>query len=78
MKRTKTISLLLIIFILIALLPMNALAAGNDKTTRTVYLHAQGENPQLTTNNSTVYMLLLMIRTEVRMKTTRTQSHNTT
>ena len=56
MKRTKTISLLLIIFILIGLLPMNALAAGNDKTTRTVYLHAQGENPQLTTNNSTVYM----------------------
>lgn len=56
MTRSKIISLLLSIVMLISILPLHTLAADNDKTLRSVYLHAQGENPQLTTNNSTIYM----------------------
>ncbi len=56
MTRSKIISLLLSIVMLIGIFPINISAADNDKTLRTVYLHAQGENPQVTTNNSTVYM----------------------
>lgn len=56
MTRSKIISLLLSIVMLIGLFPMNISAADNEKTLRSVYLHAQGENPQVTTNNSTVYM----------------------
>ncbi len=56
MTRSKIISLLLSIVMLIGILPLHISAADNDKTLRTVYLHAQGVNPQETTNNSTVYM----------------------
>lgn len=56
MTRRKIISLLLSIVMLIGIFPLNISAADNDKALRTVYLHAQGENPQGTTNNSTVYM----------------------
>ena len=56
MTRSKIISLLLSIVMLISILPLHTLAADNDKTLRSVYLHAQGDNPQVTTNNSTVYM----------------------
>ena len=56
MTRSKIISLLLSIVMLISILPLHTLAADNDKTLRSVYLHAQGENPQETTNNSTIYM----------------------
>ena len=52
----KIISLLLSIVMLIGILQLNISAADTDKTLRTVYLHAQGENPQETTNISTVYM----------------------
>ncbi len=56
MTRSKIISLLLSIVMLSSIFPLNISAADNDKTLRSVYLHAQGENPQVTTNNSTVYM----------------------
>ncbi len=56
MLRRKITSLILSIVMLIGILPLHTSAADNDKTLRTVYLHAQGENPQVTTNNSTVYM----------------------
>ena len=56
MTRSKILSLLLSIVIIIGMLPMATLAADNDKTMRSVYLHAQGENPQTTTNSSTVYI----------------------
>ena len=56
MTRSKIISLLSSIVILISILPLQTIAADNDRTLRSVYLHAQGENPQVTTNNSTVYM----------------------
>ncbi len=56
MTRTKIISLILSIVMLIGLLPQGVLAEDTDKTRRTVYLHAQGEDPKETTNNSTVYM----------------------
>ncbi len=56
MTRSKIISLLLSIVMLIGIFPMNISATDDDKTLRSVYLHAQGENPQVTTNNSTVYM----------------------
>lgn len=56
MTRSKIISLILSIVMLIGIFPMNISATDNDKTLRSVYLHAQGEEPQITTNNSTVYM----------------------
>ena len=56
MAPRKIISLLLSIVILSGIFPLNTFAADNDKTMRSVYLHAQGENPQETTNNSTIYM----------------------
>ncbi len=56
MKRCRIISLLLSIVILTGILPIHISAANNDKTMRAVYLHAQGENPQSTPNNSVVYM----------------------
>ena len=56
MTRSKIISLLLSIVMLIGIFPINISAADNDKTLRSVYLHAQGDNPQVTTNNSIVYM----------------------
>ena len=56
MTRRKIISLLLSIIMLIGILQINISAEDTDKTLRTVYLHAQGENPQETTNISTVYM----------------------
>lgn len=52
----KILSIILSMVIIIGLFPCGISAAGNEKTLRTVYLHAQGENPQVTTNNSTVYM----------------------
>ena len=39
-----------------SLLPSSASAAFDERTHRTVYLHAQGENPD-GTNSSTVYMV---------------------
>ena len=56
MTRSKIISLLLSIVMITGIFPMNISATDNEKTMRSVYLHAQGENPQVTTNNSTVYM----------------------
>jgi len=52
----KTVSFLLSFLMLIGILSFAVSATVNDKAMRTVYLHAQGENPQQTTNNSTVYM----------------------
>ena len=56
MTHSKIISLLLSVIILIGIFPVNISATDNNKTLRSVYLHAQGEDPQITTNNSTVYM----------------------
>lgn len=56
MTRRKIISLILGIIMLINMVPLNISGADADKSLRSVYLHAQGENPQVTTNNSTVYM----------------------
>lgn len=55
MTRSKIISLLLSIVMLIGVFPLNISAADEDKTLRTVYLHAQGTTPP-TTNISTIYM----------------------
>ncbi len=56
MTRRKVLSLLLSIVMLMGIFPVDIWADDADKTVRTVYLHAQGENPQVTTNNSVVYM----------------------
>ena len=53
----RIISLIISIVMVITLLPSFAMAEEvNEKTLRSVYLHAQGTNPTETTNNSTVYM----------------------
>ena len=52
----KTVSFLLSFLMLTGILSFAVSATVNDKAMRTVYLHAQGENPQQTTNNSTIYM----------------------
>ena len=56
MTSKKIISLLLCIVMLTGLFSNFALADSAEKTTRTVYLHAQGRNPDVTVNNSTVYI----------------------
>lgn len=56
MRHKRITSVILCLIMLICLSPMNTSAEVNEKAFRTVYLHAQGENPQITTNNSTVYM----------------------
>ena len=55
MTRSKLISLLLILTMLIGMIPIN-MWAEEDKTLRSVYLHAQGEKPEETVNTSIVYM----------------------
>ncbi len=53
----KLLSFALVFVMLISILPINIFAVDNEeKEERTVYLHAQGENPTETTNVSTVYM----------------------
>ena len=52
----KLLSAALCIVMVIANLPFTTLAAENEKEQRTVYLHAQGDNPSETTNVSTVFM----------------------
>ena len=52
----KILSFALVFVMLASVLPMNIFAVDNEKEQRTVYLHAQGENPTETTNVSTVYM----------------------
>jgi len=57
MAKEKIISLLLIFIMVVSFLPASLVsAAENEKEFRDVYLHAQGEIPQITTNLSTVYM----------------------
>ncbi len=55
MMKKRVLSLFLSIVMLLSMFSFVA-SANNDKTFRTVYLHAQGANPQTTTNNSTIYM----------------------
>ena len=57
MTQKRILSMILCLVMLMCTLPLNISAADTDKTLRTVYLHAQGENaPEETTNISTVYM----------------------
>lgn len=56
MALKRIISLALSMMMLTAVLPVSYVSADDDKTQRTVYLHAQGENPTETTDVSTVYM----------------------
>lgn len=57
MTKTKITSLLLAILLVITAFPtMAEEAVMNPKAVRQVYLHAQGENPTETVNNSTVYL----------------------
>jgi len=56
MTQNKIISLILSIVMIISILPCTIAEADSDKAFRTVYLHAKGENPTATVNNSTVYM----------------------
>ncbi len=56
MAKTRFISLLLVFMLILSAVPQFVFAADNEKEYRTVYLHAQGENPQSTPNVSTVYL----------------------
>ncbi|MBQ7900840.1 MAG: chitobiase/beta-hexosaminidase C-terminal domain-containing protein, partial [Clostridia bacterium] len=57
MKQKRLLSLILTIVMLISLLPCNGAAAEiDDRTQRTVYVHARGENPADKADNSIVYM----------------------
>lgn len=57
MIKTKIISIILVVAMLTCALPLSIMAEeSDDKTHRTVYIHAQGEKPEVTTNNSIVYM----------------------
>ena len=56
MTQRRIISMLVCISMLLSLFQINIFAQTNEKAQRTVYLHAQGKNPQETTNTSTVYM----------------------
>lgn len=56
MKQRRIISFLLTAAMLITMLPAGlVLGADEDKNKRTVYLHAQGENPKETPNRSVLY-----------------------
>ncbi|MBP3360070.1 MAG: chitobiase/beta-hexosaminidase C-terminal domain-containing protein [Clostridia bacterium] len=55
MKKNRILSVFLIFAMLLPLFPASVFAASDDKAYRSVYLHAQGENPD-GTNRSTVYM----------------------
>lgn len=54
MKNARFIAMTLCFIMLLTVFSPSVLA--NDKATRQVYLHAQGENPKETVNVSTVYM----------------------
>lgn len=56
MSNKKILSMLLCIVMILSLVPKITFADTSEKASRTVYLHAQGENPTETTNNSTVYL----------------------
>ena len=56
MTHKRILSSLLCVAVFITLLPLNVIFAEDNKSERTVYLHAQGENPQETKDVSTVYM----------------------
>lgn len=56
MMRKRILSMLLGLSMLCALLPANMVTAQTDRNQRTVYLHAQGENPPERADLSTVYM----------------------
>lgn len=52
----KFTALILCLVMLFTVLPANLTFAQEDQTRRTVYIHAQGENPADSTDSSTVYM----------------------
>lgn len=56
MVRRRIVSMLLGLSMLCTLLPVNAAGAQTEQNQRTVYLHAQGENPPEQADVSTVYM----------------------
>ena len=56
MVRKRILAMLLGLSMLCALLPANMVAAQVEQNQRTVYLHAQGENPPDQADSSTVYM----------------------
>lgn len=56
MRTTKALSLMLSIAMAVSILPSNIVRASSEQRERTVYLHAQGEDPTETTDLSTVYM----------------------
>ena len=56
MTQKRILSLVLSIIMVFSMLNICVMAEKDERTQRTVYLHAQGENPSTTTNNSTVYM----------------------
>ena len=55
MTRNKILSSLLTFAMLLSILPANVFAEFDDRTHRSVYVHAQGELPD-GTNSSTVYL----------------------
>ena len=52
----KVISVILCIAVLFSVMPAGAATNIDERTMRTVYIHAQGENPKDTVHNSTVYI----------------------
>ncbi|MDY3031196.1 MAG: FN3 associated domain-containing protein [Clostridia bacterium] len=56
MSKKKILSAILSLMLLCLNLPVNIVFAENNKAQRTVYLHAQGKNPSVTTDVSTVYI----------------------
>ena len=56
MNYKRSIACVLTLLMLISTLPQTVIFAADDPGQRTVFVHALGENPQDTTNISTVYM----------------------